>query len=80
MARSSSEVKTPRGVVGAGKPEINYLGYRPSSVTKKNVKGIPGMDLDIKATVSSPRTSRAIRRAVGGAFGKETLLKSENNL
>ena len=80
MSKFSNETKMPRGVVGAGKPEVNYLSYRPTPVTKKNVKGIPGMDLTIKATVGSPRTSRAIRRAVNGAFGKETLLTSENYL
>ena len=80
MSSFSNEVKAPRGVIAAGKPEVNYLSYRPTPVTKKNVRGIPGMDLDLKATVSSPRTSRAIRRATNGAFGHEKVLKSENYL
>ena len=80
MSKFSNHGQRPFGVVGAGKPEVRYMDYRPTPVTKKNVKGIPGMDLDLKATVGSPRTSRAIRRAVCGAFGRESLLKSENNL
>jgi len=82
MSVKSFEVKTiPYGVVDAGKPEIkNYFDFRPSPVAKKKVKGIPGMDLTIKTTVVSPKTSRAIRRSVNGSFGKEKLLSSEFNL
>jgi hypothetical protein len=80
MQEFSNETTIPYGVASAGKSDINYLCFRPTPVTTKKVKGIPGMDLTIRATVNSPRTSRAIRRAVGGSFGKESLLASEYNL
>lgn len=80
MAEFSNEIQTPRGVVSAGRSAVNYFDFRPSPVTKKQVKGIPGMDLTIKTTVNSPRTSRAIRRSVNGSFGKEELLSTEFNL
>jgi hypothetical protein len=81
MSESFNAVKTiPYGIVAAGKSNVNYLGFRPTPVTKKNVRGIPNMDLTIKATVNSPRTSRAIRRSMNGSFGKETLIKEEFNL
>ena len=80
MSRFSNETTMPFGVAEAGKSGVNYFVFRPTPVTKKNVKGIPGMDLTIKATVNSPRTSRAVRRALGGSFGKERLLSSEYNL
>lgn len=67
----------PYGVAEAGRPKTKYY---PSRVTKKNVRGIPGMDLTIQATVNSPKTSRAVRRSMNGAFGKESLLSSEFNL
>ena len=78
----SVEVKTiPYGIVEAGKPEVkSYFDFRPTPVAQKKVKGIPGMDLTIKTTVVSPRTSRAVRRSVNGSFGKESLLSSEFNL
>lgn len=71
---------TPWGVVAAGKSDVVYFSSRPSQVTKKNVKGIPEIGLTIKATVDSNRTRRAVRRSVGGAFGREKLLKLEFNL
>lgn len=80
MSESLNEVKTPHGVVAAGKSDVNYLSFRPTPVTKKNVKGIAGMDLTIQTTMNSPLTSRAIRRSLNGAFGKETLIKEEFNL
>ena len=77
----SFEVKTiPYGIVGAGSSEVQYFSFRPTPVTKKKVRGVPGMDLTIETTVDSPRTSRAIRRSVNGSFGKEKLLSSEFNL
>ena len=79
--QKSFEVETvPVGTISAGKSNVNYFSFRPTPVTTKKVKGIPGMDLTIRATVNSPRTSRAIRRAVGGSFGKNELLASEFNL
>jgi hypothetical protein len=80
MSESFEETTIPYGIVGAGKSEVNYLSYRPTQVATKKVKGIPGMDLTIKTTVVSPRTSRAIRRSVNGSFGNERLLASEFNL
>ena len=80
MSKFSNEVTAPFGVAEAGRAEVNYLRYNPTPVTKKNVKGIPGMDLTIRTTVDSPRTSRAIRRSLNGAFGQEKLLLSEFNL
>jgi len=80
MTESFNEVKTPHGVVAAGRSKVNYFDFRPTPVTQKNVKGIPGMDLTIKATMNSPKTSRAIRRSVNGSFGKETLLSEEFQL
>lgn len=80
MSLKSNEAVIPVGTVSAGNPGVRYFDFRPTRVTKSNVKGVPGMDLTVKATVSSPRTSRAIRRAVNGAFGKEKILKSENRL
>jgi hypothetical protein len=77
----SSEVRTiPYGIVSAGRSDVNYFAFRPTPVTKKRVKGIPGMDLTIMATVNSPRTSRAVRRSVDGSFGKNELLSSEFRL
>ena len=80
MQKSFKVQTTPYGVSAAGKPEVNYFDFRPTPVTKRNVKGVPGMDLSLKATVDSPRTSRAIRRSVNGSFGREKLLSSEFNL
>jgi hypothetical protein len=81
MQKFNSESTIPYGIVNAGKSEIkNYFSFRPTPVAKKKVKGVPGMDLTIKTTVDSPRTSRAIRRTLGGSFGKENLLASEFNL
>lgn len=80
MSEVPNTTEIPYGIVSAGKSKVNYLTYRPTSVTKKNVKGIPGMDLLLKATVDSPRTSREIRRALGGSFGREKLLSHEFNL
>jgi hypothetical protein len=77
MSEFENESTIPYGIISAGKSEGNYF---PTPVTKKKVKGIPGMDLTIKKTVDSPRTSRAVRRSVNGAFGKERLLNSEFNL
>lgn len=78
--KSFVATEAPRGTVKAGKSDVVYFSARQTQVTKKNVKGIPEIGLTIKATVDSPRTRRAIRRALGGAFGKEKLLKSEFNL
>lgn len=80
MQKFNSESTIPYGISSAGKPEVNYFDFRPTPIVKKNVRGIPGMDLTIQATVDSPRTSRAIRRSVNGSFGKEKLLLSEFNL
>ena len=81
MHKFNNESTIPFGIVSAGKPEVKqYFAFRPTPVTKKKVKGVPGMDLNIETTVVSPRTSRAIRRSLGGAFGKESLLSSEFNL
>jgi len=80
--QKSFEVETvPVGTISAGNSEVkSYFSFRPTPVTTKKVKGIPGMDLTIRATVNSPRTSRAIRRAMNGSFGKNELLASEFNL
>ncbi len=80
MSKFNETRTIPYGVSSAGVSNIEYFSFRPTPVTKKNVKGVPGMDLTIRATVDSPRTSRAIRRSVNGSFGKENLLSSEFNL
>ena len=80
MQKTFNESTIPFGVSNAGKPEVDYLCFHAAQVTKKKVKGIPGMDLTIKATVNSPRTSREVRKSVNGSFGKENLLSSEYNL
>jgi hypothetical protein len=80
MLKSFNESTIPFGIVASGKSKVNYFDFRPTPVTKKNAKGIPGMDLTIKSTVNSPRTSRSIRRSLNGSFGRESLLTSEFNL
>ena len=80
MSVNSNETTIPFDVVEAGKSKVIYFSFHPAQVTQKKVKGIPGMDLTIKATVNSPITSREVRRSLGGSFGKERLLSSEYNL